>query len=290
MIKKVEKAPGAILGEGAVWHPLEEVLYWIDITGKKLHRYDPEKGEHITYRMDGMIGTVVPSSGKYAVVVALETGIKGVSLDGKTELLAPYPGQEPADNRFNDGKCDPAGRFWVGTMSKKETKGAGNLYCFDGKKLMLKQSEVSISNGIVWSADSKTMYYIDTPEQVVFAYDFDVDTGNISNKRVAFSVPESNGYPDGMAIDHDGNLWVAHWNGAAVVCYDPATGKELEKVEVPALNVTSCAFGGKDLKTLYITTAKQGMTEDELEKYPLSGSLFSVDCNAKGVSANLFGN
>ena len=287
-MKISENTPRAILGEGAVWHPAEEVLYWIDITGTKLHRYDPEKKENLTIELDSMPGTVVPSSGRYSVVVALETGIKGITPDGKIELLCDYPSNEPKDNRFNDGKCDPAGRFWVGTMSKKETKRAGNLYCFDGKELVLKQHNVSISNGIVWSGDTKTMYFIDTPEKVVFAYDFDNKTGNITNRRVAFKIPENNGYPDGMAIDNDDNLWIAHWNGAAVICYDSSSGKELHKIEVPALNVTSCAFDGKDLKTLYITTAKQGLTDEQMKKYPLSGSLFRVKCNIKGVPANMF--
>jgi len=288
MIKTIKNAPAAILGEGAIWHPDEQVLYWIDITGKKLHRYDPEKNDNTTLEMDGMIGTVIPDYGKYSVVVALETGIKGVLPDGSMELLAAYPANEPSGNRFNDGKCDPAGRFWVGTMSKKETKGAGNLYCFDGKDLVLKESPVSISNGIAWSKDGKTMYYIDTPEQVVFAYDFDLATGNIKNRRIAFKVPEINGYPDGMTIDSDGNLWIAHWNGAAVICYDPHTGKEMHKIKVRALNVTSCSFGGKDLKTLYITSARQGLTEQQLKEYPLSGKLFSVECDSKGIPAYSF--
>jgi len=288
MISVVKNTPKAILGEGSVWHPIENILYWIDITGMKLHKYDTVKNINTTIDTGSMIGTVVPSTGRYSVIVALEIGIHGVTSAGSLELLTVYPKNEIKDNRFNDGKCDPAGRFWVGTMSKKETKGAGNLYCFDGKRLILKQSSVSISNGIVWSADTKTMYYIDTPEQVVFAYDFDIDTGNITNRRVAFKIPENNGYPDGMTIDSDGMLWIAHWNGAAVICYDPSTGEELKKIEVPALNVTSCAFGGNDLKTLYITTAKQGLTEEQLEKYPLSGSLFSVECDAQGIQANVF--
>ncbi len=288
MINIVKNTPKAILGEGAVWHPTEKVLYWIDITGMKLHRYDPEKKENVTLSMGSMIGTVVPSTGKYSVLVALETGIHGVTIEGNLELLVNYPENEPTGNRFNDGKCDPAGRLWVGTMSKQETKGAGNLYCFDGKELILKQPLVSISNGIVWTKDKKTMYYIDTPEQVVFAYDFDNETGNITNRRTAFKIPDNNGFPDGMTIDNEGNLWIAHWNGAAVICYDPLTGKELHKIEVPALNVTSCTFGGKDLNTLYITSAKQGMTEEQLQQYPLSGSLFAVNCEPGGVPPGVF--
>ena len=235
VIKPVTNTPRAILGEGSIWHPVENVLYWIDITGEKLHRYDPEKEENQTVDMGSMIGTVVPSEGKFSVVVALENGIFGIDKNGKKELLHEYPDAELPDNRFNDGKCDPAGRFWVGTMSKNETKGAGNLYSFTNKNLILKQPDVTISNGIVWSADAKTMYYIDTPEMAVFAYDFNKKSGEISNRRIAFKVPESMGYPDGMSIDEEDMLWIALWNGAAVVHFNPDTGALLEKIDVPAI-------------------------------------------------------
>jgi len=276
-ITKIKNTPSGILGEGSIWHPSENVLYWIDITGCKLHRFDPETGINTSVDTGSMIGTVVPAEGHFSVVMATEDGIIGITPDGERELLAPYPASEPEDNRFNDGKCDPAGRFWVGSMSKKETKGAGNLYCYDGKELKLKIPEVSISNGIVWTADAKTMYYIDTPEMAVFAFDFDNTTGELSNRRIAIKVPKDAGYPDGMTIDNEGMLWVAMWNGAAVIRFNPSTGKMMEKTEMPALNITSCAFGGNDMKTLYITTARQGLTEKQLEQYPMSGSLFSVN-------------
>ena len=287
IVKRVTNTPVAILGEGSIWHPTEDVLYWIDISGEKLFRYDPQKGENKTLEMGSMIGTVVPSFGKYSVVVALETGIFGITVDGEKELLSEYPQNELSNNRFNDGKCDPAGRFWIGTMSKDEIKGAGNLYSFNGKKLKIKQPNVTISNGIVWSTDAKTMYYIDTPEMAVFVYDFNNETGNISNRRIAFSIPESLGYPDGMTIDEDDMVWIAMWNGAAVLRFNPNTGKIIEKIDVPALNVTSCAFGGNSRQTLYITTAKQGITNKQFEQYPLSGSLFVVECDVKGTVGNM---
>ncbi len=286
----VANTPKATLGEGSIWHPTEGVLYWIDITGCKLYRYNVKSGENTSFDTGSMIGTVVPSTGNYSVIIATEAGLQGVTSEGKTELLTSYPSNEPEHNRFNDGKCDPAGRFWVGTMSKKETKGVGNLYCFDGKELSLKVSGVSISNGIVWTADAKTMYYIDTPEMVVFAFDFDNSTGEISNRRIVIEIPEGAGYPDGMTIDSEGMLWIAMWNGAAVIRFDPSTGKMIEKIEVPALNVTSCAFGGNNLDTLFITTAKEGVTEEQLKQYPLSGSLFSVKPGIKGVAAYAFKN
>ncbi len=288
-LKITENVPKATLGEGAVWHPLEEVLYWVDITGEKLHRYDPVKKENKSYPMGSMIGTVVPAVGGFSVLVALETGIHGMSSGGVLHKLTDFP-KEMENNRFNDGKCDPAGRFWVGTMNKKGAKNAGNLYVFDGQQLTVKQSEVTVSNGIVWSADKKTMYYIDTPEYAVFAYDYNVSTGEISNRRVAVQVPKELGAPDGMTIDAEGMLWVAHWGGSAVIQWNPKTGDKLRVIDVPAPHVTSCAFGGADLKTLFITTAREGLSDEQLQKYPLSGSLFQIVIDVQGRPSEIFGN
>ncbi|WP_232526779.1 SMP-30/gluconolactonase/LRE family protein [Marinilabilia rubra] len=286
-INVVQNAPGATLGEGAIWHCNENVLYWIDITGKKLHRYDPGKSQNSTFNMGSMIGTVVPAIGKFVVLVALETGIWAMEQNGQLIQLTQYP-PEMDNNRFNDGKCDPQGRFWVGTMNKDVIKGAGNLYLYEDLKLIRKQSDITISNGIAWSADGKTMYYIDTPEYAVFAYDYDPETGNLSNRRKAVNVSQSLGAPDGMTIDSEGLLWVAHWGGGAVIQWDPENGIPIQKVEVPAPNVTSCAFGDKDMKTLYITTAREGLSEKKIKEHPLSGRLFKIQPGDRGVKAGVF--
>ncbi len=286
-VEVVKNTPAAILGEGAVWHPIEKVLYWVDITGEKLHCYDPVKNENKTYPMGSMIGTVVPAIGKFSVVVALESGIHGVSGEGVLQKLTGYP-KEMQNNRFNDGKCDPAGRFWVGTMNKNVVKDAGNLYAFDGHELTVKQANVTISNGIIWSTDGQTMYYIDTPEFAIFAYDFDLETGNLSNRRVAVKIPNQLGAPDGMTIDSEGMLWVAHWGGKAVICWNPESGEQIQRIEIPAPHVTSCAFGDENLQTLYITTAREGMTDQQLQQYPLSGSLFKIQLDEQGSKAGIF--
>jgi sugar lactone lactonase YvrE len=276
----------ARLGEGSFWHPTEKKLYWIDIERKELHMYDPLTKKDMHFDVGARIGTVVPVKSGGALV-ALQNGIHFIDTkNGKLTFLNNPLG----DNiRFNDGKCDPAGRFWVGSMGLDFKQGASSLYRFDqDKSIHIMVNNVTCSNGIVWSADKKTMYYIDTPTGNVDAFDYDDATGNISNRRVAVKIPEGNGYPDGMSIDSEDKLWVALWGGSGVARFDPLTGKMLLKVNVPAPHTTSCAFGGKDLKTLYITTAGDGLNESQLKEYPLSGGLFTVDLDVKGVPVNFY--
>ncbi|MGN6619271.1 MAG: SMP-30/gluconolactonase/LRE family protein [Ilyomonas sp.] len=276
----------AELGEGSIWNPIENKLYWINIEGKTLHIYDPETKKDIEFPTGSRVGTVVPVKDG-GVLVALQKGIYKMDTNNGDLSFITQPIQD-SSIRFNDGKCDPSGRFWVGTMALDQRKGAAVLYRMDKDKSIHTMVEnVTISNGIVWTSDKKTMYYIDTPTGEVVAYDYDDATGEISNKRVAVKVED--GSPDGMTIDENDHLWVALWGGNAVGCYDPKTGKLIQKVEVPAPNITSCAFGGKDLKTLYITTARGQMSDEQLKKYPQSGGVFSVQLNVKGVPANFYG-
>lgn len=287
-IEVVKNTPQAILAEGPVWHPIEKVLYWVDISGMKLHRYDPRCMKTQTFEMGSMIGTVAPATGKFTVVVALESGICGIDAKGTKHKLANYPAGEMGGNRFNDGKCDPAGRLWVGTMNKAVHEAAGNLYCWEGQEWCVKQAGVTISNGLAWSSAAQTMYYIDTPEYVVWAYDYDVQSGYIENKRVAITVAKNLGAPDGMTMDAEGMLWIAHWGGRAVIRWNPMTGQIMEKIEVPAPHVTSCTFGGDDLQTLYITTAREGLSENEWVQYPFSGALFELKTTVRGIPATLW--
>jgi len=235
-----------------------------------------------------MIGTVVPAeSGK--VMVALQNGIYSYAPDSGAKKLIVDPEADKPDNRFNDGKCDPAGRFWVGTMSLVGAKNAGALYRLDADSTIHKMIDgVGISNGIVWLADKTKMYYIDTPTRKVMGYDYDNETGDISNPKVAVEIPDGIGYPDGMTIDKKDNLWVALWGGSAVACFNPENGELLRKIEVPAKNVTSCTFGGDDLGTLYITTARESTSDEDLERFPHAGGVFKVRPGVKGVKAHFF--
>ena len=279
----------AQLGEGAIWHSLEKKLYWVDIEGKSLHVFNPATGLNSTYNTFERIGMVVPARSGGAVV-ALQNGIAQIDLlDGKIQYKLDPENNIPG-NRFNDGKCDPQGRLWVGSMSLDATTGAGSVYRIDDDFLVQKMiSEVTISNGISWSLDGLTMYYIDTPTRHVKAYDFDSASGNISNPEVIINVEEQLGFPDGMTIDRRGMLWIALWGGGAVGCWDPKTGDLLDLIRLPAPNVTSCAFGGENLNQLFITTAREGLTKKELEMYSDSGSLFVVETGIHGVPAFLFG-
>jgi sugar lactone lactonase YvrE len=277
----------AELGEGALWHPEEQKLYWVDIEGRALHIYDPASGADIQFPTGERISTVVPVAGGN-VLVALQNGIH--EMDIKTGSLTFIANTKKDPNvRFNDGKCDPAGRFWVGTKSVNKAKPEAVLYRMDhDKTIRLMLTGIFNSNGITWSADKKTMYYIDTPTLSVQAFDYDNELGTIKNGRVIIGIPIGGGFPDGMTIDEEDNLWIALWGVGTVAKYNPRTGKLLQTIKVPAPNTSSCAFGGRDLKTLYITTARIELSADILRQYPLSGDLFCFIPGVAGVKANFF--
>lgn len=284
----LEYKTSALLGEGAIWNTGRDVLYWVDIEGRQFHIYNPKTQINKSYQSPSMVGTVVPTT-RGNVLLALQDGIYKMNPDkGKFTLFSDVESKNTA-NRFNDGKCDPAGRLWVGSMHLEQKDYEANLYKIDenGKATLMKDS-ITISNGIVWTKDEKTMYYIDTPTGEIKAFDYDRKTGSIKNERVAVVVPESLGYPDGMAIDENDHLWVGLWNGNAVAHFDPIAGELVSKIEVPAHNVTSCAFGGENLDILYITTSSLDMTPEEKEKYPLAGSLFKAVPGVKGVRSKPF--
>ncbi|NEM97536.1 SMP-30/gluconolactonase/LRE family protein [Pontibacter burrus] len=275
----------AIVGEGPIWHPSENVLYWVDVEGRNVHIFDPETGKNKTFDVKERIGTIVLLE-QGGALVALQNGIHHIGTETGELTFIAHPIQEN-DIRFNDGKSDAAGRFWVGTMALDKRKGAAVLFRMDTDKTIHQMLDnLTISNGIVWASDNKTMYFIDTRTQQVKAFDFDLESGNISNDRVVVEIDESDGSPDGMAIDENDNLWIALHKGGAVVNYNPKTGELLQKITVPAPQTTACAFGGKNLDTLYITTGTEGLSEEDLKKYPASGGIFAVKPGVKGVPAN----
>lgn len=273
----------AELGEGPSWDARRELLFWVDIEGHQVHEYNPTDGTDRTIPVGRHVGAVVPMEDG-GLLIAGRDGF--YTLDphtGELEAIA-KPEHEPAGNRFNDGKCDPSGRFWAGTMSMKHESNKGALYRLDSdKSLHTILDGVSTSNGLAWNADGSVLYYIDTPTLKVAAYDFDAASGTISNPRTAVEFPEGEGYPDGMAIDAEGMLWVAHWGGWKVSRFNPATGERLMEIPVPAEQVTSCAFGGEELDELYITTARTGIPEDRLKEQPAAGGLFRVNPGVKGT-------
>ena len=273
-------------GEGPIWWG--NSLFYVDIAGNKLIRLKPHTSEETIWEIGERIGTIVPSEDDDEVIYAGDTGYVRFNLKtGSKTTLADPEASMRGKNRFNDGKCDPAGRFWSGTISMIKNTGSANLYCLDTDgSLSLKVSGVTNSNGICWTADATKMFYIDTPTQNVRAYDYDLESGAISNARVVIDTA-AHGYnssPDGMTIDADGMLWVAFCHGACVVRFDPQKDKEIQRVDLPCIETTACTFGGENLDRLFVTT---GIKADLDE--PNAGKVFVIDgLGVKGVPAFAF--
>jgi len=279
----------AQLGEGAFWDSATSRFFWIDIEGKQLHIYTPLTNDNSSFPTPSRIGTVVPQSDTTAVV-ALEDGIYIMNTSNGDLTLLSDVEQTMTTNRFNDGKCDPNGNLWVGSMHLEQSAPEASVYKVTPTSEATKMIEnVTISNGIVWTKDGSIMYYIDTPTGQIRAYDYDKASATISNMRVAVTVSTDLGFPDGMTIDENDHLWVGLWNGNAVAQFNPISGELISKIEVPAHNVTACAFGGPNLDKLYITTASVDMSPEEQERFPDAGSLFVATPGVRGVKSIRFG-
>ena len=278
----------ALLCEGPVWDYKKQSLFWVDIEGYKLHQYWPSIGKNKSWAFDEMVGAAVPMQNGN-LLLAMEKGL--ASFDFKAERLTKLGVLENYDDRirFNDGKVGPNGAFWVGTMDKNCAPKAGNFFrVAQDLQPTLQIPNTSVSNGMAWSSDKRTFYYIDSPSFEIQAFDFDLENSSISNAKTVVEVPKAYGSPDGMCIDEEDMLWVAHWGGNCVRRWNPFTGKAIDKIDVPAPHVTSCCFGGENLKTLYITTARSGLSQQQHKDFPLSGGLFSIDLNIKGTPINYF--
>lgn len=279
----------ADLAEGPVWNASTRRLNFVDITPGRIHDFDPATGRRHAIEVGAMVGCVVPRAGG-GLVAALADGAWAIDLEsGQKSFLTAPAGHDAARCRFNDGKCDPQGRLWAGTMGLHHERGAGALYCFDSAttvRCVLR--DVSISNGLAWSLDGATLYYIDSPTRRVDAFDFDPKTGTLSNRRAAITLPAGADVPDGCTLDAEGMLWIAHWGGGCVTRWNPETGRQLATIHVPAPQVTSCAFGGDDWATLYITTARRGLDAAQLAAFPRAGGIFACKPGVGGRAADLF--
>lgn len=266
----------AELGEGPFWDTRTQTLHWLDILNKRVYA-----GPDLLAQLDEFIGCAAPRADG-GLILALKNSIVDLKPGSiKPAVLAAL--SEPVNNRLNDGKCDPAGRFLAGSMDLNESAPTGALYSFDGKTITKLLSGITISNGLTWSPDHQTFYYTDTPTRQVTAFDYDLATGQVANPRPAVRVPDGLGWPDGMTSDTDGNLWIAMWGGAQVTKWDPRTGHLLDQIPMPVLQPSSCIFGGADLNELYVTSARKGLGQADLAKYPLSGGLFKIDTDVTGV-------
>lgn len=276
------------LAEGPFWCAEQNSLVWVDIEGKSFHQYHWERKQLKSFPMPSRPGFVVQGQdGQF--IMGLEGGL--ASFDVDTEELGYFLEVEKgqAHQRFNDGKCDPQGRLWFGTMNIDAKPAAGAFYLLDQDLHLHKKSEgFTIPNGLAWSLDHERLYHIDSPERCIQSYFFDGLSGEIRFEKTAIQIPEELGMPDGMTIDEEGMLWVAHWGGFGVYRWNPANGQLLTKIALPVPQVTSCAFGGKDLDHLFITTASKFLSEEEQQKHPLSGGIFVVKPGISGFLPNKF--
>lgn len=275
----------ADLGEGPVWHASTQRLYWVNIIRGELHAFDPATRRDAVYPVHQQLGcAVLRASGGF--ILGLQHGFAAFDPVRDSLTMLADPESQTTGNRFNDGKCDPAGRLFAGTMGKQGTATLWRLDATLHAHPLLRN--VTCSNGLAWSADHKTCYYIDTPTRQIAAFDYDVDTGDIANRRVVVEVAAADGGPDGMAIDAEDKLWVGHWGGGQVVRWDPKTGQKLARIAVPSSQATSCAFGGPNLDLLYITSAREGLSHDQLQREPHAGGLFIAEPGVPGAPVPSF--
>lgn len=289
MIPELVLDAKATLGEGSIWNANRQQLHWVDIDGRRVFTFDPATGGNRSYDVGQKVGAVVPRA-RGGSMLALHEGF--AEFDPETGQVTPRPRppeHDPAKVRFNDGKCDPAGRFWAGTMALVKKQGdppRGMLYRLDADGSMhVMLRGVGTSNGIAWSLDRRTMYYIDTPLMRVDGFDYDDRTGAIAGRRTVVVIPPGIGRPDGSTLDAKGMLWIGMWEGWGVTRWNPRTGELLQTIRLPVARVTSCAFGGRELDTLYITSARIGLTDEQLAQQPLAGGLFKVKPGMRGVPA-----
>lgn len=277
------------LAEGPMWHAKRKSFLWVDIDGKAFHEYNLQNGNVETWQMQQRVSLIVESNDDN-LILGTEYGL--ISFNPATnemKLLADIE-KDILTNRSNDGACDATGRLWIGTMARDFTPAAGSLYCINKDLVLTKKLEgLTIPNGLVWSLDNKRMYFIDTPTLCVRSFLFDIEAGDIQFEKVVIEIEPQLGMPDGMAIDEEGMLWIAHWNGFGVYRWNPLTGQLLDKIALPVPQVSSCAFGGDDLNYLFITTARENMTDADVFKYPDSGNVFIVETDVRGVPAYKFG-
>jgi sugar lactone lactonase YvrE len=263
------------LGEGPVWDENTNHILWIDIVNALIIEHDLKTGEENKIPTCSMIGSfAIMEDGN--LIAALQEGIAIIPRAGGKKQIIADPEQEIPTNRFNDGKCSPDGHFWVGSMSLNETDPSGSLYSLDEKFNVQKHEfGLTISNGLCWSLDKKYFYFIDTPTLRVVRYEY--SNGNVYNKQTVIQIDASkDGYPDGMTIDMEGNIWIAHWGGWQVTKWNPVSGEKIDAIELPVSQVTSICFGGQDFKDMFITSARRGLSQDQLQSEPLAGATFHL--------------
>ena len=261
------------LAESPVWDHGKKNLYWVNMPAGDIHRYSFLTNRHDFFNTGTMVGCVALNN-EGRLIAAIKTGFAFIDMDEHHIGMIRDIVSDP-DIRFNDGKCDPAGRFWAGTMSMSGRSASGALYCLhtDGT-VERKLDGIGCSNGLAWSPDNRIMYYIDTLKKCVTAFDYDIKTAAIGNEKVVVDFTNDSFLPDGMTIDREGMLWIALWGGAQVARYNPGNGACLGRIKLPASQITSCTFGGDDPEQLFVTSAASGLERHADNK---DGAVFKIN-------------
>jgi len=275
---------GNKLGEGPLWHAAEHALYWVDIEGESFHRYLTKKDKIETFPVGQPVGCLAFRVNG-GLVLGLRDGIGFWDLDTQSIEILASPEVDRKGARFNDGRVDSKGRFWAGTLGEDNQS---KLYRFDpDKSIHTMETGITISNGMGWSPDDLIMYYTDSALRVIYAYDFDPESGEIENRREFVRVPLTEGFPDGLTVDSEGFIWSAQWDGWQVTRYDP-DGKVERAIPLPVQRPTSCTFGGPLLDQLFITSAWTGLSESDRREQPFAGDLFMLQTEIKGKNEEEF--
>ncbi len=277
----------AELGEGLLWHPELGTLWWVDITRHLIAEWNPATQQRRQWHMNQTVSALVPAPGGQLLAILADGIYRFDPTTGVPTFLVCPPEHDAQRLRFNDAKCDPQGRLWAGTLAHDGVPGQARLYRIDadGSTHVMLEG-VDLANGLAWSPAGDTFYFVDSLKRNVQAFDFDGTTGNLSRPRIALDLSAIPGVPDGCTIDTDGNLWIAHWDGARISRWNPTTGEHLGDLTLPVQQVTNCTFGGPDLDQLYITTAACGLTEEQQRAQPLAGRLFTAPPATTGYPAH----
>ena len=272
----------ALLGESPVWCPGDKVLYWVDIKRPAIYRFDPATASTQTWPMPEHVGCIGLRQ-RGGAIAALRSGFAFVDFQTGAVCKLPSPILDGPDMRFNDGRCDRRGRFWAGTLHEARHPGTASLYRFDPDGCSTEMiGGVTVSNGIAWSPDSRTMYFADSWTRTIYSFDFDLDSGTLRNRRVFAEVPDGSGVPDGATVDAEGFLWSANFDGGCITRYAP-DGRVDRVIQMPVQRPTSCVFGGEDFNILYVTSASLNLTAQQRIEAPLAGGVFTVDAGVKGL-------
>jgi sugar lactone lactonase YvrE len=275
-----------VLGEVPRWHRTEQALYWIDALKPAIHRFDPASRETESWTPPEKLGSFAPSAGGGLIIA----GRNGFALydprSGKFERIAD-PENKAEENILNDGRCDRRGRFWAGSMTKTMRRASGRLYRVDKGRVEACDDGIWVSNGVAWSPDDRTMYFADSHVHTIFAYDYDIATGAIGKRRMFADTSARDGVPDGASTDADGFLWSAHFDGGCLVRYAP-DGRVDRTVVLPVSRPTACAFGGADLRTMYVTTARFRLAPEKLAAEPHAGGLLALGVGVKGLPEPMY--